>query len=132
MGHFYGSLECGHATASTALRRLNGFSPKNHFYRANRELGRILRTEHTLAFMSDPAMRQRNRRGLLKGEQIHALARDLKYGKRGRISKRDWLEQRRSCSCLTLVIACIIYWQAREINRVIQEHIPDDERIICL
>lgn len=50
-------------------------------------------------------------------------------GKRGRINKRDWLEQRHSSSCLTLVMACIIYWQAREINRVIQEHIPDNDSI---
>jgi TnpA family transposase len=74
MGHFYASLESGHTTASTALRRLNGFTGKNHFYRANRELGRLVRTEYTLGFMSDPDMRKRNRRGLLKGEQIHALA----------------------------------------------------------
>ncbi len=126
MGHFYASLENGHVTASTALRRLNGFTGKNHFYRANRELGRILRTEHTLSFMSDPVMRQRNRRGLLKGEQIHALARDIKMGKRGRVNTRDWLEQCHSCSCLTLVMACIIYWQAKEINRVLHEHTPDD------
>jgi TnpA family transposase len=129
MGHFYFSLESGHATASTALKRLNGFSSTNHFYRANRELGHIFRTEYTLTFMSDPDVRRRNRRGLLKGEQIHALARDLKYGKRGRVNKRDWLEQRHSCSCLTLVMACIIYWQAKEINRVVQEHTPDDGSI---
>jgi TnpA family transposase len=129
MGHFYASLESGHVTASTALRRLNGFSGKNHFYRANRELGRLFRTEHTLSFMSDPALRRRNRRGLLKGEQIHALARDIKLGKRGRVHKRDWLEQRHSCSCLTLVIACIIYWQAKEINRVIQQCSPEKDSI---
>ena len=129
MGHFYASLESGHVTASTALRRLNGFSGKNHFYRANRELGRLFRTKHTLSFMSDPALRRRNRRGLLKGEQIHALARDIKLGKRGRINKRDWLEQQHSCSCLTLVIACIIYWQAKEINRVIQGFKPEEEGI---
>jgi TnpA family transposase len=79
--------------------------------------------------MSDPALRRRNRRGLLKGEQIHALARDIKLGKRGRVHKRDWLEQRHSCSCLTLVIACIIYWQAKEINRVIQQCSPEKDSI---
>ena len=51
-----------------------------------------------VVFLSDPALRQRNRRGLLKGEQIHALARDIKMGKRGRINKLDLLEQRHSCS----------------------------------
>ncbi len=126
MGHFYASLESGHATASTALRRLNGFTGKNHFYRANRELGRMVRTEFTLNFLSDPDMRRRNRRGLLKGEQIHALARDLKYGHRGRLNSPDWLGQKLSSSCLTLVIACIIYWQAKEIHRVLQTHPPPD------
>ncbi len=124
MGHFYASLESGHVTASTALKRLNGFSGKNHFYRANREFGRLIRTEHTLNFMSDPDMRKRNRRGLLKGEQVNALARDLKYGHRGRLNSREWLEQKKSCSSLNLVIACIIYWQAKEIHRVIQTHTP--------
>jgi TnpA family transposase len=132
MGHFYASLECGHVTASTALKRLNGFSGKNHFYRANRELGRIVRTEHTLNFMSDPDMRKRNRRGLLKGEQIHALARDIKYGHRGTLNNRDWLQQKNSCSSLTLVIACIIYWQAKEIHRVIQTHTPPEHIDLAL
>ncbi len=44
MGHFYASLESGHATASVALKRLAGYSRKNLFYRANRELGRVLKT----------------------------------------------------------------------------------------
>jgi len=132
MGHFYASLESGHTTASTGLRRLNGFSGTNHFYRANRELGRVIRTEFTLGFMSDADMRRRNRRGLLKGEQIHALARDLKYGHRGRLNSRDWLQQRHSGSCLTLVIACIIYWQAKEIHRIIQTHTPPDDVDLAL
>lgn len=124
LGHFYASLECGHTTASTAMSRLNGFTQKNHFYRANRELGRIFKTEHILQYMSDKALRQRTRNGLLKGEQLHALARDLNYGKRGRITTRDLQEQKSSCSCLTLILAAIVYWQAKEINRVILQCNP--------
>lgn len=78
---------------------------------------------------SDKALRQRTRRGLLKGEQLHALSRDLSYGKRGSISKRDLQEQRNSCSCLTLILACIIYWQAKEINRVFLECDPEGNHI---
>lgn len=79
--------------------------------------------------MSDKNLRQRTRRGLLKGKQIHALAIDLNYGKRGRISSRDMQEQRISCSCLTLILACIIYWQAKEINRVLLECNPEESNI---
>lgn len=119
MGHFYASLASGHTTASAALKRLTSFSPKNHFYRANRELGRIFKTENILTYMSDPLLRQNRRRGLLKGEQLHQLARDVAYGKRGRITVSDLQAQRNTCSCLTLIIACIIYWQAKEITQII-------------
>jgi TnpA family transposase len=47
--------------------------------------------------------------------QLHALARDVFYGKRGRINARELQDQMNSCSCLTLIVACIVYWQAKEI-----------------
>ena len=127
MAHFYASLESGYATASTALKRLNGYTGKNHFYRANKEFGRIFKTEHILKVMSDKPTRSKTTVGLLKSEQLHQLARDLKYAKRGRITSRDWLEQRNSCSCLTLILACIIYWQAKEIHRVLLECPPEED-----
>lgn len=122
MGQFYASLEYGHATASTALKRLVGFSDKNHFYRANRELGRIFKTANILEYMSDPLLRRNRRRGLLKGEQIHQLAREVAYGKRGKINARDLQEQKNTCSCLTLILANIIYWQAKEIKHLLDQH----------
>jgi len=129
MGHFYASLESGHTTASTALKRLAGFTGKNHFYRANRELGRIFKTEHILRIMSDPLARQKTRRGLLKSEEMNALARQVAYGKQGKVTARDLQSQRNTSSCLTLIMACIIYWQAKEISRVIQECNLQDAKI---
>jgi TnpA family transposase len=124
MGQFYASLESGHTTASVALKRLASYSTKNHFYRANRELGRVFKTEFILDYMSQAPLRRRVRRGLLKGEQLHTLARDVCFGKRGRISARDFQGQMNTCNCLTLILACIIYWQAREIERVVRECDP--------
>ena len=31
-----------------------------------------------------------------------------------------------SCSCLTLVVACIIYWQAREISKALTKGNPEE------
>ncbi len=121
MAQFYSSLESGHVTASVALKRLAGYSKRNLFYKANRELGRVFKTEFVLQYMSQPPLRRRIRRGLLKGEQLHALAKDVFYAKRGRINSRDLHEQMNSCSCLTLILASIIYWQAKEIGRVVSE-----------
>ena len=124
MGQFYASFETGHTTASTAMKRLASFAGKNHFYRANREFGRIIKTENILNHMCDPVLRRNRQRGLLKGEQIHQLARNIAYGKRGKISARELQEQKNTCSCLTLIMACIIYWQAKEMMRVIDESNP--------
>lgn len=129
IGHFYSSLESGHTTASTAMKRLIGFGANNYFYKANRELGRIIKTEHILTTLSDPIKRKMTRRGLLKGEQIHQLARDVSYAKQGKIIARDLAEQKNTCSSLTLIMACIIYWQSKEITRIIKECNPESEGI---
>jgi TnpA family transposase len=124
MGQLYASLKTGHVSASVALKRLVGFSTKNRFYRANRDLGRIFKTEFILQYLSEPELRRRIRRGLLKGEQLHALARDVFYGRRGRINARELWEQMNTCSCLNLILACIVYWQASEISRLLNECDP--------
>lgn len=129
MGQFYATLKSGHTTASVALKRLNSMSRKNQFYRANRELGRVFKTEFMLQYMSQPPLRRQVRRGLLKIEQLHSLARDVAYGKRGRITVRDFHEMMRTCSCLTLILACIIYWQASEIGRVVAECLKEADGI---
>ena len=118
IGQFYAAFPAGHATASAALQRLNRFRASNRFYAANRELGRALKTEFVLQYMSEPKLRAKVRRGLLKVEQLHALARAVYYGQRGRISAREVYDQMNACSCLTLILACIVYWQAREISRL--------------
>ena len=43
MAQFYSSLESGHVTASIALKRLVGYNKRNSFYKANRELGRVIK-----------------------------------------------------------------------------------------
>ena len=129
MGQFYTSLELGHTTASVALKRLAGFKATNRFYRANRDLGRLLQTEFILKFMTELPLRQRIQRGLLKIEQMHALARDVYYGKRGRVNSHELHDQMNSCSCLTLIMACIIYWQTKEISRVISQYNPEENDI---
>ena len=55
----------------------------DRFDRATRELGRVFKTEFILDYLSQPALRTRIRRGLLKGEQLDALARCVHYGPTG-------------------------------------------------
>jgi hypothetical protein len=119
MGQFFASFAAGHTTASIALKRLLACGPRNHFYRAVRELGRVYKPLFILEFLTDPALRRRMRRGLLKGEQLHALARQVHYGKQGQTDGRNLQQQMSQASCLVLILAAIIYWQILEIDGVL-------------
>jgi TnpA family transposase len=129
MAHFYASIFSGHITASVALKRLLALGPKNEFYNANMQLGRILKTENTLQNMIDPEKRKKKHRGLLKGEEMHQLARNISYGNRGIITARDLTAQRNCCNCLTLIMACIVYWQSKEIARIINEYHAESQKL---
>ena len=75
--------------------------------------GRVFKTEFILDYLSQPALRTRIRRGLLKREQLHALARCVHYGRLGRLDQRDFEHQTGAASCLLRILAAIIYWQIR-------------------
>ena len=91
-----------------------------YFYRAVRELGRLYNSLFILDYLSNPELRRRIRRGLLKSEQLHALARQVHYGKRGQTDGRDFQQQRSRASCLVLIEAAIIYWQILQIDEVLR------------
>ncbi len=90
MGQFYATLKTGHTTASVALKRLNSMSKKNQFYLANREFGRVFKTEFILQYMSIPPLRRKVKRGLLKNDQLHALARDVATRKANNVLAPRW------------------------------------------
>ena len=125
LGQFYASFETGYVTASTALKRLTGHTEKNLFYKANVNFGRMLKTEHILLWMADPLMRKRTRKGLLKTEQVHQLARDITYGNRGRLKGKSVEEINSSGNCTANIIAAITYWLSKEISTVIRDKDPE-------
>ena len=121
IAQLFASFAYGHTTASVALKRLVSFGTSNHFYRATRELGRLFKTEFILEYLAEADLRRRIRQGLLKSEELHALARSVFYGKLGRVDWRDFQRQMSAASSLLVVLAAIIYWQIKEIERVIGE-----------
>lgn len=125
IAHFFDSLAMGYSTASTAMKRLISYGDQNAFYAGAREASHVFKSDFIVEILSDPAFRQRQRRGLLKGEQVHALTRDLYYGKRGRVDTRDFHRQASAASCLTTIVAAIVYFQIKEIERVLSEADPE-------
>jgi TnpA family transposase len=75
--------------------------------------------------MSDPLKRKQTRKGLLKTEQVHQLARDITYGNRGRFKGKSLEDINSSGNCTAAIIAAITYWQVKEISKVIKEKDPE-------
>ncbi len=68
------------------------------FLAAVRNLGRVFKTEFVLDYLTRPALRRQVRQGLLKSEELHALARSVFYGKLGRADWRDFRRQMSTAS----------------------------------
>ena len=60
---------------------------------------------------------------------MHSLARDEYYGRWVRINARELHEQMNPCSCPKLLLARVIYRQAKEISRVLKMGVPQGEEI---
>ena len=56
-----------------------------------------------------------------RSHRFPAFARCAHYGRLGRLDQRDFERQTGAASCLLLILAAIIYWQIREIDRVLSE-----------
>jgi hypothetical protein len=129
MGQFFASCAAGHTTASVGLKRRLACGPRQHFDRAVRELGRLYKTRFLLASLTVPALRRRVRHGLLEGEQRHACARQVPYGKQGQADGRDWPQHMRRARCLVLMLAAIIDWQIPAMDGVLRHWEPTEDGI---
>ena len=61
------SIQAGKISSVTLLRRLSTYSRRNNFYKAFREVGRVIRTVALLRFLSDPQLRARTTAATNKG-----------------------------------------------------------------
>ena len=57
LGQCFASFAAGHTTASVALKRQLACGPRNHFYRAVRELVGVYKTLFMLDYLTDPVLR---------------------------------------------------------------------------
>ena len=70
-----------------------------------------------MEYVDDPALRRRVLIGLNKGENLHALARDIAFGRQGRFHDRGYEAQLNRASALSLVINAIAAWNTRYFER---------------
>ena len=120
------------ASAHVIIQRLTN-SPTDRLSKALTALGRLLRTQDSLWFITDPKTREGRTRQLNKGEERHGLSRWVFFGNQGEFDTGDYVEIMNKASCLSLVSNAILYWNTVKISDIVDrarqqgETINDDD-----
>jgi TnpA family transposase len=126
-------VKFGHATAALVVGKLcSSKRQQNALSAAIKEYGALRRTIHAAQFLSDETYRRKIARQLNKGENLHALRRDLFYASEGAIRHRNPEQQTEQAWCLTIATNAIVTWISEYYGRAIAEmraggHLVQDE-----
>ena len=127
------ACERGHTTVARVLRKLEAAGPGLDLCRALQEVGRIDKTIYLIAFLTTPELRRQVNYQLNKNESYHSLADALFWGQKGELRLRELEDQRNRHSCLRLMAAIVILFNAaylqasREKWKVAGYEVPADQ-----
>jgi len=114
------SIKAGKILPSTILRKLGNYSRKNRLYLAYRELGRVVRTNFLLKYISDKQFREEIHANTNKVESFHHFAKWLNFG--GEIlQENDPEEQEKLIKYNNLVANALIFQNVIDQTRIIRK-----------
>ncbi|NJM66577.1 MAG: Tn3 family transposase [Acaryochloris sp. RU_4_1] len=114
------SLKKRTAPAHLIVQRLTNSYPSDRLSKAFTNLGRIIKTEYILRYLTDPKLRQTVQLQLNKGEYRHKLPRRIFFANQGEFTTGDYEEIMNKASSLSLVSNAILYWNTIKINDIIK------------
>lgn len=115
------SLKQKTAPAHVIVQRLTNSSPSDRLTMAFTNLGRIIKTEYILRYLTDKDLRQTVQRQLNKGEYRHKLPRWIFFADQGEFTTGDYEEIMNKASSLSFVSNAILYWNTIKINDVVEQ-----------
>lgn len=114
------SLKKRTAPAHVIVQRLTNSFPSDRLSKAFTHLGRIIKTQYILRYLTDERLRRTVQRQLNKGEYRHKLPRRIFFADQGEFTTGDYEEIMNKASCLSLVSNAILYWNTTKISSVIE------------
>lgn len=114
------SLKQRTAPAHVIVQRLTRSYPTDRLSKAFTNLGRIIKTEYILRYLTDVDLRRAVQLQLNKGEYRHKLARWIFFANQGEFTTGDYEEIMNKVSCLSLVSNTILYWNTVKINKILE------------
>lgn len=123
------SLKQKTAPAHVIVQRLTNSFPSDRLSRAFTNLGRIIKTEYILQYITDQQLRRKVQLQLNKGEYRHKLPRWIFFANQGEFTTNDYEEIMNKASCLSLVSNAILYWNTNKIKDIVTELRENGEEI---
>ena len=111
------------------VQRLTNSYPADRLSKAVTNLGRIIKTEYILRYLTDPELRRRVQRQLNKGEYRQKLPRWVFFADQGEFSTGDFVEIMNKASSLSLVCNAILYWNTIKIGETVDSLRDQGENI---
>jgi TnpA family transposase len=120
--------------AHVIVQRLSQHSPSDRLAKAFTALGRIIKTQYILRYLTDSELRRRVQMQLNRGEYRHKLSRWIFFANQGEFQTGDYEEIMNKASCLSLVSNSVLYWNTPRIGNIIdairkQDTLVEDETI---
>jgi TnpA family transposase len=113
------SLKQRTAPAHVIVQRLTNSFPSDRLSNAFTNLGRIIKTEYILRYLTNPELRRTVQLQLNKGEYRHKLPRRIFFADQGQFTTGDYEEIMNKASCLSLVSNAILYWNTLKITDIV-------------
>ncbi|MCH9697456.1 MAG: Tn3 family transposase [Gammaproteobacteria bacterium] len=134
MMHVVISLKQRTVPAHVIVQRLTNSYPSDRLSKAFTHLGRIVKTEYILRYITDPELRRTVQLQLNKGEYRHRLPRRIFFADQGEFTTGNYEEIMNKASSLSLVSNAVLYWNTLKIDGIIeslrqQGEVIDDEAL---
>jgi len=114
------SLKRRTVSAHIVVQRLLNSFPADRLSKAFTNLGRIIKTQYILRYLTDPELRRTVQRQLNKGEYRHKLPRWIFFADQGEFTTGDYEEIMNKASSLSLVSNAILYWNTIKISDIVE------------
>lgn len=119
MLHIAQSLKEQTTPAHVIVQRLTNSFPSDRLAKAFTNLGRIVKTEYILRYITDRDLRRTVQLQLNKGEYRHKLPRWIFFANQGEFTTGDYEEIMNKASALSLVSNAILYWNTSRISNIV-------------
>ena len=114
------SLKQRTVPAHIVVQRLISSFPSDRLSKAFTNLGRIIKTQYILRYLTQPELRRTVQRQLNKGEYRHKLPRWVFFANQGEFTTGDYEEIMNKATSLSLVSNAILYWNTIKINEIVE------------